>query len=302
MLLTRPLFLVLPDDLFCTAGCHPTRASELEQHSGGSEAYISELESLINAHRNSRGAARKVVAVGECGLDYDRLFFSPADAQKAAFNAQLHLARRVRLPLFLHSRAAHDDLVAILRPHMKELREAIGGPVGVVHSFDGSVAEMQELIGLGLYIGLNGCSLRTKENLEVAQAVPLNSLMIETDAPWCELRPTHASAPILQAFKDRVLPPPPAGANTGKKAKGQPQALDPASSTSSATDAERAQALAYFLPQVKKEKWTVGSSVKSRNEPAATGQVALVIAGLKNISVEEVAQQTTRNARSVFSL
>lgn len=80
---------------------------------------------------------------------------------------------------------------------MASLRAAFGERLerlargGVVHSFTGTVEEMEELMGLGLYVGLNGCSFKTAENCEVVRAVRLDRLMIETDGPWCEVRPSH---------------------------------------------------------------------------------------------------------------
>ena len=64
---------------------------------------------------------------------------------------------------------------------------------GVVHSFTGSQEELEELLTkTPFYIGINGCSLKTKENLEVVAKIPLDKIMLETDCPWCEVRPTHA--------------------------------------------------------------------------------------------------------------
>ncbi len=215
----------------------------------------------------------RAVAVGECGLDYDRLHFAPADVQRKYFAAQLDLAEQLALPLFLHSRNAHKDLVAIIKPRMPALEAAIGkGRVGVVHSFDGTVEELEELVNMGLYIGINGCSLKTEENLAVAAKVPLDRLMLETDAPWCEPRPSHASSKHISAFK-----------------------ADPA----------HAELSSLCLPQqVKKDKWSAAqpSAVKSRNEPCAIGAIAAVVAAAQGKTLEEVAEQATANTQTVFRL
>lgn len=180
------------NNLFCTAGCHPTRALEVEQYASGVSAYMDALADRIVAHKS------KVVAIGECGLDYDRLHFCPADVQRRVFDAQLELAERVRLPLFLHSRAAHRDFVSILAPRLAGLRRALSaddsgnehspGSVGVVHSFTGTTDEAAELVRLGLFIGVNGCSLKTAENLDVVRTIPIERLMLETGAYFTHRR------------------------------------------------------------------------------------------------------------------
>ncbi|KAL8854763.1 MAG: hypothetical protein Q9221_000546 [Calogaya cf. arnoldii] len=102
----------------------------------------------------------------------------------------------LQLPLFLHSRAAHTTFLRILRPHLASLR-------GLVHSFTGTLPEMQELISLGFHIGINGCSLKTAQNLEVVKAVPLDRLQLETDGPWCEIRASHAGMEVLKGVMER---------------------------------------------------------------------------------------------------
>jgi TatD DNase family protein len=119
------------------------------------------------------------VAFGEIGLDYDRLFLSEKAPQLKYFEAQLDLAVEIQLPLFLHSRAASEDFERLLAPRMARLPKR-----GLVHSFTGTLEEMHRMVALGLDVGVNGCSLKTEENLEVVKAIPLDRLQIETDGPW----------------------------------------------------------------------------------------------------------------------
>ncbi|KXJ86660.1 hypothetical protein Micbo1qcDRAFT_190465 [Microdochium bolleyi] len=152
---------------------------------------ISSLRSLISEEQSS-SSPTALVAFGEFGLDYDRLHYCSRKVQLHSFAAQLDLVLSMspQLPLFLHSRAAHADFVALLKekfgPRLEKLEKG-----GVVHSFTGTAEEMRELMDLGLYIGTNGCSFKTAENCEVVKEIKLDRLMLETDGPWCEVRPSH---------------------------------------------------------------------------------------------------------------
>ncbi|KAK9803150.1 hypothetical protein WJX72_003337 [[Myrmecia] bisecta] len=178
------------DRLFCTAGVHPTRCGELEQHSAGPEAYLEELAGVLQ-----QGAAEgKIVAVGECGLDYDRLEFCDRNTQLKYFAAQFDLAASSGLPMFLHLRAAAEDFVRLLHEHRAKCPAG-----GVVHSFDGTQEELAALLEFdNICIGINGCSLKTEANLDVVAAIPADRLMLETDSPWCDIRPTHAGRKYVQ--------------------------------------------------------------------------------------------------------
>lgn len=181
----------------------------------------------------------------------------PKEPQLKYFASQLRLSTSLHLPLFLHSRAASADFFSLLSPHLPFL------PGGLVHSFTGTLEEMQELVAAGLYIGINGCSLKTDENLAVVKEVPLDRLMLETDGPWCEIRPSHASAKLLaKIVKEGV------SKNFGGLGGQVPE-----------------------LPKAKKkERWEKGARIAGRNEPVAISQVAWVVAAVKGLSVEEVCE------------
>ena len=155
-----------PGVLFSTAGVHPHNAASFDEHS-------SDALSHLLAHD-------EVVAVGECGLDYYR-DFSPRDAQRRAFQAQLEIAADVRLPVFLHQRDAHDELLELLRP----VRSRLCG--GVAHCFTGTAQMARDYLDMDLYIGITGwlCDERRGADLrDAARHLPLDRVMIETDAPY----------------------------------------------------------------------------------------------------------------------
>jgi TatD DNase family protein len=168
--------------LFCTVGVHPTRCNEFDD-SGDPEKHFQELLALAK-----EGVQKgKTVAIGECGLDYDRTHFCRPDVQQKYFEKQFELAEFTKLPMFLHMRAAAGDFCDIMDRNLSKFGS------GVVHSFTGSAEDRDRLLMFeNLYIGVNGCSLKTKENLDVVKNIPVERMMIETDSPYCEIKSTHA--------------------------------------------------------------------------------------------------------------
>jgi TatD DNase family protein len=125
---------------------------------------------------------------------------------------------------------------------------------GVVHSFDDSFELAQQFIDLGLVIGINGCSLKTPDNVGVVARLPLDRILLETDCPYCEIRPTHAG------FRH----------------------------------------VATAFPAKAEKKFEAGFAVKSRQEPCHIVQVAEVVAGVKGLSVSDVAKACYENTMRVF--
>ncbi|MEK4484027.1 TatD family hydrolase [Psychrobacillus sp. FSL H8-0484] len=172
-------------------------------------------------------AHKKVVGIGETGLDYywDK---SPKEVQQVLFRKQIRLAQKVNLPIIIHNRDATEDVVRIL----KEEEAHLTG--GIMHCFGGSVETAKQCIAMNFLISLGGpvTFKNAKKPKEVATEIPLEYLLIETDAP-------------------------------------------------------------YLAPHPHRGK---------RNEPALVTLVAEEIARLKGVSIEEVAEATTTNAKNFFHL
>ncbi|WP_299746405.1 TatD family hydrolase [Rossellomorea sp. y25] len=199
--------------LYASIGWHPVDAIDMKDED------LAWIEELSNHP--------KVVAIGEMGLDYhwDK---SPKDVQKEVFRKQIHLAKKVKLPIIIHNRDATQDIVDILR---EEGAEEVGG---IMHCFSGSPEIAQECVDMNFYISLGGpvTFKNAKKPKEVAKEIPLEKLLIETDCPYLAPHP-----------------------NRGK-----------------------------------------------RNEPAYVKLVAEQIAELKEVSLEEVENKTTENAKKLFNI
>ena len=131
---------------------------------------------LVEERLQGRGRAR---AIGEIGLDY-HYDFAPRDVQQAVFREQLRLARRMRLPIVIHTREAEEDTFRIL------LDESADEVRGVFHCFTGDRAMARRALNAGFHISLAGIVTfpRATELHEVAKVVPLDRLLIETDSPF----------------------------------------------------------------------------------------------------------------------
>ncbi|KAK3490209.1 uncharacterized protein B0T23DRAFT_429335 [Neurospora hispaniola] len=330
---------------------------------------IASLSDLIDSNRSPKGG---LIAFGEFGLDYDRLHYCSRTIQLHSFRVQLSLAASLtpQLPLFLHSRAAHRDFVDCLKeafgPNLEKLEKG-----GVVHSFTGTLEEMQELMDLGLFIGVNGCSFKTEENCAVVKQIRLDRIMLETDGPWCEVRGGHEGWKYLvkyyarereakekaeaeakekadeearkkkaaeeeekqkaeeaaKALADVSLnengtqpqtegevgngtpdvsgtstPNPSGQQQPGQKRERRKKQPQPPPQPKKNKNAKKESEVPERFKVVKKEKWEEGAMVKGRNEPCTIERIAIIVAEIKGISVEEVCEAAWRNTVKVFGL
>jgi len=155
-----------PSYFSSTAGCHPHDAKDFTE----ADAII--LKDLSNNP--------SVVAIGECGLDFNRNY-SPQDIQKIVFEQQIQIACSTKLPLFMHQRDAHQTFVDILSQYSGQYTN------GVIHCFTGNRQQMKQCLDIGLYIGITGWLCDERRGAELQEALkylPLDRLMIETDAPF----------------------------------------------------------------------------------------------------------------------
>ncbi len=148
--------------VYAACGIHPHEAE------GCKQGYLSVLKKLC--------MEKKCVAVGEIGLDY-HYDFSPREIQQKVFEQQLVLAKELDLPVIVHDREAHEDTMTLLKRYK---------PKGVVHCFSGSAEMAKEVLKLGMYIGLGGAVTfkNARKPLEVAEMVPDDRLLVETDCPY----------------------------------------------------------------------------------------------------------------------
>lgn len=155
------------DFVYATVGVHPHSAKTI------TPAVLDELRALAGH--------RKVVAVGEIGLDYYR-DLSPRPVQRQAFADQLALATELGLPVVIHSREAHDDVIAALRGWEGS---------GVMHSYSTGPGRLEEVLELGMCVGISGPVTFPKADAlrAVAAAVPLERLLVETDCPYLTPEP-----------------------------------------------------------------------------------------------------------------
>ena len=150
------------DNIYSTAGIHPHDADAAENN------YIEKLRELL--------VNKKIVAVGEMGLDYYRNISSP-DSQKLVFIEQLNLAQEINKPIVFHNRDADEDTIKILSDFSKVN--------GVAHCFSSSYKTAMKLIDMGFYISFSGnLTFKNSHLPEVAKKLPLDRLLVETDSPF----------------------------------------------------------------------------------------------------------------------
>ena len=149
--------------VYAAVGIHPGELDDI------TEEYTAQLATWY--------ADEKVVAIGELGLDYHYEDGFPRELQLQRLEQQLQLAKELDAPVIFHDRDAHADTLEILKKYR---------PKGVVHCFSGSAEMAQEIVALGMYIGLGGVVTfqNSRKTVEVAQMIPMDRLLLETDAPY----------------------------------------------------------------------------------------------------------------------
>lgn len=182
--------------LWASIGIHPHEA----------KIYLNDHDALRRF--SALAAEPKVVAVGECGLDYYYGHSSPDD-QKHILRFQIELALKHDLPMIFHVRDAFDDFWPIFDDYE--------GIRGVIHSFSSDTKDLEEILRRGLFVGLNGIMTFTKDvgQLEAAKAVPIDRLLLETDAPFltptpyrgtmCEPKHIRATAEFLSNLRGEPI-------------------------------------------------------------------------------------------------
>lgn len=189
---SRAALAITGDRIYASVGIHPYYASTANEQS------CAELRAMAKSDR--------VVAIGEMGLDYFKYNDTPRDVQESAFRLQLELAIDLSLPVVIHNRESTDDLCSIL----DEYADRLTG--GVIHCFAGSTDFVERALNWGFYISFAGNVTfpKAEELRTAAKAVPLQRMLVETDAPFlapqavrgrrCEPAHTQHTAAFLAEY------------------------------------------------------------------------------------------------------
>ena len=173
--------------IYAAVGVHPQNIDdELENN------YQNHIENMIKKNK-------KVVAIGEIGLDY-HFDSNEKLKQKTVFEDQIKLALKYDLPIIVHDREAHKDTIEILKKY---------NPKGIVHCFSGSVEMAKELVKLGMYLGIGGVSTfkNAKNIIETIKEIPLENLVLETDAPYLAPEPvrgTRCDSSLIKYVAEKI--------------------------------------------------------------------------------------------------
>lgn len=159
------------DFIFAAAGIHPHNVENVDEQT------LIELENLVNS-------CEKVVAIGEIGLDY-YYDLSPREIQKKWFAEQINLARKVKLPIIIHNRESHEDIMEVVKT---EKARDVGG---VFHCYSGSVEMARDVLNNNFYISFAGpiTFKNTRKAIEVVRFIPEDRILVETDCPYLTPEP-----------------------------------------------------------------------------------------------------------------
>lgn len=178
-----------PEGVHATVGLHPIHTEksyhdpqELETFSYSQEyenvGFVSRGEEFDYEYYKKLAADSKVVAIGECGLDYYRLGEETKQKQKAAFLKQIELAQEVKKPLMIHCRNAFADVINILQSTTYKLQPSI------VHFFTGTIEDAKKLLDLDFFFSFGGVVTFARDYDEMVKFIPLDRILLETDAPY----------------------------------------------------------------------------------------------------------------------
>jgi TatD DNase family protein len=222
------------EGVYATVGLHPIH-TEKSHHdakefgdSSEEKGFTSRGEEFDFEYYKRLAKNPKVVAIGECGLDYYRLEAETKKKQEETFLGHIRVAKEVEKPLMIHCRKAFDDLISVLLSHQNDLPNLRG----INHFFTGTIENAKKLLDLGFSFSFGGVITFTEDYNGLVRFIPLDRIVLETDAPYV--------APVPYRGK--------------------------------------------------------------RNEPLYVQQVSQKISELKFLSIDEVAEATTKNALQIFSI